>query len=79
MITFPYSSPLHLHVILIHIIQPTTHKTLLVACKKAKRIKMFGKYSKGNGNLHMAFKQESDIPKFAILNITPSACESALQ
>ena len=42
MITFPYSSPLHLHVILIHIIQPTTHKTLLVACKEAKRIKMFG-------------------------------------
>lgn len=38
-----------------------------------------GKYSKGNGNLHMAFKQESDIPKFAILNLTPSACESALQ
>ena len=40
---------------------------------------MFGKYSKGNGNLHLAFKQESDIPKFAILKITPSACESALQ
>lgn len=42
MITFPYSSPLHLHVILIHIIQPTTHKALLVACKKVKTIKIFG-------------------------------------
>lgn len=28
MITFLYSSPLHLHVILIHIIQPTIHKAL---------------------------------------------------
>lgn len=28
MITFPYSSPLHLLVILIHIIQPTIHKAL---------------------------------------------------
>lgn len=40
---------------------------------------MFGKYSKGNGNLQMVFKQESDIPKFAILKVTLSACESALQ
>ena len=40
---------------------------------------MFGKYSKGNGNLQMAFMEESDIPKFAILKVTLSACESALQ
>lgn len=42
MITFPYSSPLHLHVILIHIIQPTIHKALFIAHKKVKMIKIFG-------------------------------------
>lgn len=39
---------------------------------------MFGKYSKSNGNLWMAFKQESYILKIVFLKVTPIACGNCI-